>query len=307
MKRTRALALIAILPLCLAGAAQAQEALREVYFLDLVKSRTGNTIIVEANPETEILVFNGGEFALDNRNLIVVARHARIDADTVIKSFGLVTRLPRPGRPPQAEPGADGAAVGEAGADGATAGEAGADGATGAPGAAGDNGSAAGKVVLRIDDIAGRGRLLVNLVGQDGGKGQEGGQGGNGGQGVAGKDGECGAEPAQDGGAGGWGGIGGQGGPGGRGGNGGILIYSTGLAALIEAGQFAFATTAGKPGSGGDPGEPGNPGLGGAGGAASAPCAGGRDGVPGGRHFGASPGPTGAPGRDGTAAKEENE
>lgn len=297
MRRSIHLPLCAVLPFLFAGAAAAEDTLREVYFLDLVKNRTGNTIVVEANPDTEILVFNGGELALDNRNLIVVARHARVDADTVIKSFGLVSRLPRPGRPPQAE----------AGADGAEAGAAGADGNTGAPGAPGDNGSSAGKVVLRIDEIAGRGRLIVDLVGQDGGKGQEGGQGGDGGLGADGKAGKCSAEPAQDGGAGGWGGIGGQGGPGGRGGNGGILIYSAGLASLIEAGRFAFTTTAGRPGSGGDPGEPGNPGPGGTGGETSSPCAAGSDGAPGGRHFGASPGPAGAPGRDGTAAMEESE
>lgn len=297
MKPAHALPLIAVLPLLFAGAAFADEPLREVYFLDLVKSRTGNTIVVEANPDTEILVFNGGELALDNRNLIIVARHARIDADTIIKSFGLVTRLPRPGRPPQAE----------AGAAGVDSGTAGADGATGAPGAPGDNGSAAGKVVLRIDEIAGSGRLIVNLAGQDGGKGQEGGQGGDGGKGADGTVGECGAGSAQAGGAGGWGGIGGQGGPGGRGGNGGILIYSAALSSLIETGQFVFSTAAGKPGSGGDPGEPGNPGPGGAGGAAAAPCADGADGAPGSRYFGASPGPAGAPGRDGTAAKEESE
>lgn len=297
MRRASSLSLIAVLPLLFAGGAFADEPLREVYFLDLVKSRTGNTIVVEANPDTEILVFNGGELALDNRNLIVVARHARIDADTIIKSFGLVTRLPRPGRPPQAA----------AGTDGVDPGSAGADGATGAPGAAGDNGSAAGKVVLRIGEIDGGGRLIVTLDGQDGGKGQEGGQGGDGGKGADGASGKCGVEPVQDGGPGGWGGIGGQGGPGGRGGNGGILIYSDGLSTLIEAGQFVFSTAAGAPGSGGNPGEPGNPGLGGAGGAASAPCAGGADGVPGGQHFGASPGPMGAPGRDGTAAKEESE
>lgn len=300
MKKLRPL--LVALPLALAAPALVEhalgeDALREVYFLDLVKSRTGNTIIVEANPETEVLVFNGGELALDNRNLIVVARHARIDADTIIKSFGLVTRLPRPGRPPQAAPGAAGAAEGEAGADGAA----------GTPGAAGDNGSGAGKVILRIGEIAGKGRLIVNLVGQDGGKGQEGGQGGDGGKGADGKAGKCSAEPATNGGNGGWGGIGGQGGPGGRGGNGGILIYSAGLTPLIEAGQFAFSTTSGKPGAGGDPGEPGNAGAGGAGGVAQQPCVDGEDGAAGGRPYGASPGPAGAPGRDGTAAKEENE
>jgi hypothetical protein len=289
MRRAHLLPLVAALPL-LVGNARAEEQLREIYFLDLIQNRTGNTIVVEANPETEILVFNGGQLALENRNLIVVARHARVDADTTIKSFSLVTRLPRPGRPPQAEAGA-----------------AGANGNTGAPGAAGDNGSAAGKVVLRIGEVSGAGRLIVDLSGQDGGKGQAGGQGGDGGKGIDGATGTCGESQAQDGGDGGWGGIGGQGGPGGRAGNGGILIYSAALQALIERGQFVFSTKAGKPGAGGDPGEAGNAGPGGAGGSATQPCAGGQDGAPGGRLYGASPGQTGAPGRDGSAAMDEAE
>ncbi len=294
MRRAHLLPLIAMLPLFLADAARAEE-LREIYFLDLIQNRTGNTIVVEANPETEILVFNGGQLALENRNLIVVARHARIDADTVIKSFSLVTRLPRPGRPAQAEAGAAGGKETPAGANGNT----------GAPGGPGDNGSAAGKVVLRIDEVSGAGRLIVDLSGQDGGKGQTGGQGGDGGKGLDGAAGTCGESEALNGGAGGWGGIGGQGGPGGRAGNGGILIYSAALEALIERGQFVFGTKAGKPGGGGDPGEPGNAGRGGAGGATTKPCAGGQDGVPGGRLYGASPGQPGAPGRDGSAAKDE--
>lgn len=301
MRRAILLPLLAALPLAcsalLAGAVAADEPLREIYFLDLIANRTGNTIVVEANPETEILVFNGGQLELENRNLIVVARHARIDADTIIKSFSLVTRLPRPGRPPQAEAGAAGTAEAPTGGNGAT----------GAPGAPGDNGSAAGKVVLRIGEVGGGGRLIVDLSGQDGGKGQEGGQGGAGGGGLAGAAGTCGESQAQDGGDGGWGGIGGQGGPGGRGGNGGILIYSAALETLIEGGQFRFETKAGKAGAGGDPGEPGQTGQGGAGGTATQPCAGGKDGAPGGRSYGASPGQTGAPGRDGTAAKDEAE
>lgn len=297
MRRAHLLTLIAALPLLLAGNGRAEEQLREVYFLDLIQKRTGNTIVVEANPETEILVFNGGQLALENRNLIVVARHARIDADTTIKSFSLVTRLPRPGRPPQAEAGAAGTKETPAGANGNT----------GTPGAAGDNGSAAGKVVLRIGDVSGAGRLIVDLSGQDGGKGQSGGQGGDGGPGVDGAAGTCGESQAQNGGDGGWGGIGGQGGPGGRAGNGGILIYSAALQTLIERGQFAFSTKAGKPGAGGDPGEPGDAGPGGGGAAATQPCAGGKDGAPGGRLYGASPGQPGAPGRDGSAAMDEVE
>lgn len=297
MRRAHLLPLIAMLPLFLADAARAEEQLREVYFLDLVQNRTGNTIVVETNPETEILVFNGGQLALENRNLIVVARHARIDADTSIKSFSLVTRLPRPGRPPQTEAGAAGTKDSPGGLNGNT----------GAPGAPGDNGSAAGKVVLRIGVVSGSGRLIVDLSGQDGGKGQSGGQGGDGGKGLDGAAGACGESPARDGGDGGWGGIGGQGGPGGRAGNGGILIYPAALEALIEGGQFAFATQAGKPGAGGDPGAPGNAGPGGAGGGATQPCASGKDGAPGGRLYGASPGQTGAPGRDGSAAMDEVE
>lgn len=297
MRRMRHLPVVAALSLLPLGAGRAEEPLREIYFLDLIANRTGNTIVVEANPETEILVFNGGQLELENRNLIVVARHARIDADTIIKSFSLVTRLPRPGRPPQAEPGADGTAESPVGATGAT----------GAPGAPGDNGSDAGKVVLRIGAVEGGGRLIVDLAGQDGGKGQAGGQGGNGGKGFDGAAGTCGEAPAQDGGDGGWGGIGGQGGPGGRGGNGGILIYSGALEPLIARGQFVFVTKAGRPGPGGDPGEPGLPGGGGDGGEATRPCADGKDGAPGGRLYGASPGQTGAPGRDGAAAREEIE
>jgi hypothetical protein len=297
MRRAHLLPLIAMLPLFLADAARAEEQLREVYFLDLIQNRTGNTIVVETNPETEILVFNGGQLALENRNLIVVARHARIDADTSIKSFSLVTRLPRPGRPAQTEAGAAGTKDSPGGLNGNT----------GTPGAPGDNGSAAGKVVLRIGAVSGAGRLIVDLSGQDGGKGQSGGQGGDGGKGLDGAAGACGESPARDGGDGGWGGIGGQGGPGGRAGNGGILIYPAALEALIERGQFAFTTQAGKPGAGGDPGAPGNAGPGGAGGSTTQPCASGKDGAPGGRLYGASPGQTGAPGRDGSAAMDEVE
>lgn len=301
MRRAHLLPLIAALPLLLpallADGARAQETLREIYFLDLIQNRTGDTIVVEANPETEILVFNGGQLALENRNLIVVARHARIDADTNIKSFSLVSRLPRPGRPPQAEGGAAGTKETPAGGTGNT----------GLPGAPGDNGSPAGKVVLRIGEVTGSGRLIVDLSGQDGGKGQGGGQGGDGGRGLDGAEGVCGKSEAQNGGDGGWGGIGGQGGPGGRAGNGGILIYSAALESLIERGQFVLATKAGKPGAGGDPGAPGNAGPGGAGGSTTQPCTNGKDGVPGGQTFGASPGQTGAPGRDGSAAKDEVE
>jgi hypothetical protein len=295
MRRAHLLPLIAALPLLLAGNARAEEQLREIYFLDLIQNRSDNTIVVEANPETEILVFNGGQLALENRNLIVVARHARIDADTSIKSFSLVTRLPRPGRPPQAETGTAGTKEAPDGRNGNT----------GVAGAPGDNGSPAGKVVLRIGEISGTGRLIVDLSGQDGGKGQSGSQGGDGGKGLDGANGTCGENEARKGGDGGWGGIGGQGGPGGRGGNGGILIYSTALESLIERGQFAFTTKAGQPGAGGDPGEPGQAGPGGAGGSATQPCAGGKDGALGGRLYGASPGQSGAPGRDGSAAMDE--
>ena len=44
-------------------------------------------IIVQTNPETEMLVFSGGDLTLEGGNLIVVARHARIDGDTVIRAF----------------------------------------------------------------------------------------------------------------------------------------------------------------------------------------------------------------------------
>ena len=92
----------------IAGAASAEEVLREVYFHDLAKTRVGNMIIVQSNPETEMLVFNGGELTLEGGNLIVVARHARIDGDTIIRAFTQTTRLPKPGQPNQAARGVDG-------------------------------------------------------------------------------------------------------------------------------------------------------------------------------------------------------
>ncbi|MGH6894253.1 MAG: hypothetical protein ACREEP_18560 [Dongiaceae bacterium] len=282
----------------LTGPAAAEDALREVYFHDLAKNRIGNVIIAQTNPETEILVFSGGELALEGDNLVIIARHARIDGDTIIRSFRQPARAALPGEPHQAAGGANGANKGDPGGNGAA----------GASGIAGNNGASAGKVVLRIGEVTGRGRLIVDLYGQGGGKGQNGGQGGDGGKGRDGKARVCGGADPQDGGDGGWGGIGGQGGAGGRGGNGGIVVYSKALAALIASGRFQAEATTGKAGVGGDPGEAGNPGSGGVGGAGVLGCgAGGNDGAPGGRTSGAQPGPAGLPGSAGTAIEEETQ
>ncbi|HKP23767.1 MAG TPA: hypothetical protein VJV39_07870, partial [Dongiaceae bacterium] len=208
-----------------AGMASAEEVLREVYFHDLARTRVGNMIIVQSNPETEVLVFSGGELALEGDNLVVVARHARIDGDTVIRAHILGARVPMPGQPDQAARGVDGMKEGDNGGNGAP----------GGAGAAGEEGAAAGKVVLRIGEVSGNGRLIVDMSGQGGGKGENGGQGGDGGNGRNGRARACGGEQPQDGGDGGWGGIGGQGGQGGRGGNGGIVTYSAALAPLIKS------------------------------------------------------------------------
>jgi len=275
----------------IAGAASAEDALHEVYFHDLAKTRIGNMTIVQTNPETEILIFNGGELALEGGNLIVVARHARIDGDTVIRSFTQPAKPAKPGEPNQAARGVDGMNPGDAGGSGAPGGS----------GISGENGAAAGKVVLRVGEISGKGRLIVDLSGQGGGKGQNGGQGGDGGNGRNGRARVCGGDQPQNGGDGGWGGIGGQGGQGGRGGNGGIVVYSKAMAPLIASEHFVVKTAAGNPGAGGDPGEAGNPGNGGIGGAAVMGCGGGgTDGAPGGRTSGAQPGPAGSPGGAGT-------
>jgi hypothetical protein len=280
------------------GPAMADDPLHEVYFHDLAKTRTGNMVIVQTNPETEILVFNGGELALGDGNLIVVARHARIDADTVIKSFTLSARPAKPGLPNQTARGADGAK------DGADGGK----GLAGESGVSGDDGASAGKVVLRIGEISGDGRLIVNLSGQSGGKGQQGGQGGDGGNGRDGRAAACGGDAAQSGGNAGWGGIGGRGGQGGRGGNGGIVVYSKAMTPLIRSKHFVIATAGGEPGAGGDPGDAGNPGSGGMGGAGALGCgSAGADGAPGGRTTGAEPGPAGSPGGAGTAIEEETQ
>ncbi|MEZ5830907.1 MAG: hypothetical protein R3D05_06975 [Dongiaceae bacterium] len=276
--------------------ALAEDALREVYFHDLAKSRIGNMTIVQSNPETEVLVFNGGELALEGGNLIVIARHARIDGDTVIRSFSLAAPPAKPGRPNQAARGADGMKEGEDGGNGAP-------GGSGVPG---DDGSNASKVILRIGEISGYGRLIVDLTGQGGGKGQNGGQGGDGGNGRDGRPRTCGGKAPQDGGNGGSGGIGGQGGQGGRGGNGGFVVYSKALTPLIASKHFVIRTAAGMPGAGGDPGEAGNPGSGGLGGAGALGCGpGGDDGADGGRISGAQPGAAGPAGGSGTAIEEQ--
>jgi hypothetical protein len=280
----------------MSGAASAEEVLREVYFHDLAKNRVGNMIIVQSNPQTEVLVFSGGELLLEGGNLIVVARHARIDGDTVIRSFTHAARLPEPGHPNQAARGIDGIKEGDNGGNGAP----------GGGGVAGDEGSAAGKVVLRIGEISGKGRLIVDMPGQGGGKGQDGGQGGDGGNGRNGRARVCGGDGPQDGGDGGWGGIGGQGGQGGRGGNGGIVVYSAALTPLIMSKHFVVKTAAGAPGAGGNPGQPGNPGSGGLGGSGVIGCGpGGNDGEQGGRTSGAQPGKAGSPGTTGTSLQEQ--
>ncbi len=279
-----------------AGMASAEEVLREVYFHDLAQTRVGNMIIVQSNPETEVLVFSGGELALEGDNLVVVARHARIDGDTVIRAHAVDRRMPMPGQPDQAARGADGMKEGDDGGNGAP----------GGAGAAGEEGAAAGKVVLRIGEVSGNGRLIVDMSGQAGGKGQNGGQGGDGGNGRNGRARTCGGDEPQNGGDGGWGGIGGQGGQGGRGGNGGIVVYSAAMAPLIKSKHFILKTAAGAPGAGGNPGQPGNPGSGGLGGAGVIGCgAGGSDGAQGSQTYGAQPGKTGSPGTNGTSLQEQ--
>jgi len=284
--------------LLLAGAAAAQDPLREVYFHDLARNKVGNVIVVQTNPETEVLVFNGGELSLEGGNLIIVARHARVDADTVIRSFRRTAAIAKQGSPDQAPRGDNGAKPGEPGGDGLP-------GLSGVPG---DNGDGAGKVVLRIGEISGKGRLIVDMAGQAGGKGQRGGQGGDGGNGRDGNARVCGGVDPQDGGNGGWGGIGGQGGEGGRGGNGGIVVYSKALTPLIKSKHFVIDTAAGAPGVGGDPGDAGDPGSGGVGGAGALGCGdGGADGAAGGHRSGAQPGLSGPPGAAGTAIEEPTE
>jgi len=278
-----------------AGMASADDVLREVYFHDLARTRVGNMIIVQSNPETEVLVFSGGELALEGDNLIVVARHARLDGDTVIRAFTLGARPPMPGQPDQAARGADGMKEGDKGSNGAP----------GGAGAAGEEGAAAGKAVLRIGEISGNGRLIVDMSGQGGGKGQNGGPGGDGGNGRKGRARVCGGDEPQDGGDGGWGGIGGQGGQGGRGGNGGIVVYSAAMTPLIKSRHFIVKTAAGAPGAGGNPGQPGNPGSGGLGGAGAIGCgAGGSEGAQGSQTSGAQPGKAGSPGTAGTSLQE---
>ena len=73
-RRVRSIAAAGCLLAGLAAAdrAAADDPLREVYFHDAARNHVGDMIIVQTNPETEVLVFNGGELALEGGSLVVV-------------------------------------------------------------------------------------------------------------------------------------------------------------------------------------------------------------------------------------------
>ena len=275
--------------------AQGGETRTEVSFSQLAQNRTGDTHIVEINPLTEVLVFDGGELTLRDHNLIIVAPVAILRGETKILSF-------QPG-PVSTKQDTGGQA--QTGLQGAGSGTWGGNGGTGETGVAGDDGQSAGKVILRIGHLTGEGLITIALSGQDGGTGAKGGKGGNGGNGAACCDRKCpqGRGPL-NGGGGGKGGRGGDGGAGGAAGNGGIITYTASLDQFINSGQLLLTAASGQRGAGGIPGDPGSGGAGGGAGAGGY-CGNGSDMGPRGGKLGAgSPGKSGPNGAAGQIVRE---
>ena len=294
-------------------------------FGGLFANVTDNVIVVETAPD-DVLVFGGGVFTLDGRQLIIRAPSVRIDAPTVIRSFAPASApLPIDGTPQVAPQGARGNTWGcrdveirifgarltrqVCERDGQT-------GNVGTVGAGGSTGAPANSIELSVGATSGTSSLYVIANGQRGGKGQQGGKGGPGGGGIDGAnrggDAFCRGQNRQLNGS--RGGNGGQGGPGGQGGVGGAagtIVANVGTdtpVVAIDESQFASANydapwDAVPPAPatillavpGGLGGDGGNPGIGG-------------DGVPGGSGGGRShcggggdPGAAGQPGPDGAA------
>lgn len=277
------------------GTAQGEEARKEVSFIERAKNRTGTTYIVEINPLTEVLVFDGGELPLGGHNLIVIAPMAILRSETKILSFSPGPISTKPDTAGQAPTGPRGTGTGGWGGNGQI-GETGEDG---------DKGQSAGKVILRIGELTGEGSLSIALPGQAGGTGGKGGKGGNGGNGADGSDRKCPSGPGpKNGGGGGKGGRGGDGGAGGAAGNGGIITYPAILEQFVASGQLLLTTAAGEGGVGGLPGDSGSGGAGGGAGAGDY-CGGGSDRGPRGGNLGpGSPGKNGPNGAAGAIVRE---
>lgn len=209
----------------------------DVHFSQAIKNITDGGIVVEAGPG-DVLVFDGGVYHADGRNLVILADATRIEATTIIYSHAPTAAPPvRDEMPTTAATGANGGSWGcstvrffnisipVCNHDGDT-------GSGGTQGVVGHTGKDGGAMELAFGSVTGTGTLLVVGNGEQGGQGQKGGKGGTGGRGSNGQnragDIFCNGQNRRlNGGKGGTGGLGGRGGRGGPGGSGSVIHVQT--------------------------------------------------------------------------------
>lgn len=238
----------------------------EIKFSDVLISGDAGAAVVIQVPDDSTLIFNGGDYSLRGKNLIIRAKNVRLSGKVSISSFAKDSTPANYPNTAANVPQAIGVVDGCVRRGTGCAGHA---GANGNDGAKGHVGLPSGRIALLIENITREPSASISFSfrGQKGGKGQTGGQGG---QGATGEDGEhqVGAPHCSgpyDGGPGGVGGVPGAGGSGGDGGAGAQVTIPAGLQAFLKS-SSSWASLDLSGGSGGDPGDSGSAGVGGPGG-----------------------------------------
>ncbi len=275
--------ILAILSLTAAFAVNsyAQE-LSLIKFSDrFVNGALGDDVVIQVSDDSVLMIDESGSpYTLEERNLIIRAKHFHIVGHPIIQSYSANNSAPPKEGTPDAPPKAASYKVeitplpsliikvtqpSE--------------GLKGKVGSAGIVGRKAGFVVLDVAELRHdlSANLVVDMRGQKGGKGQKGGQGGTGGDGGAGGSADglpCGKPCPDRGLVGAKGGKSGAGGIGGTGGAGGTIYISKNLHSQLGNSALPFTLTAegGVPGDSGDSGEPGIGGNGGPRGSGSSHC-----------------------------------
>jgi hypothetical protein len=235
------------------------EGKKELLFSQAFKDgRLGSSVVVQV-PAGTILVFDGGTYDLDGRDLVIAADQAAIRANTIVRAFDPKSVPSTVSGAPPAPSQTQGTVPcqGRNGCDGVP-------GSSAIIGAKGATGRSGGREVFEVTKLTNSdgAQLTLSAGGQKGGRGQQGAPGGRGAIGGTGSD--AGEVPHCDtpggGGTGGQGGPPGPGGVGGDGGAGGIIEFPMAL----RSNKVILAVGGG---AGGDPGEKGVQGLGGQGGA----------------------------------------
>jgi hypothetical protein len=253
-----------------------------VLFSTAIAERTTTDSIIIQTGDDAVLVFDApGPFTLFDptskkaKNLIVIAKHAMIEAATVIRSYDATDAGQRPLQIPDmatAGNGKDGTD-----ADHCQRGGNGTLGLQGKDGTAGSPGYNAPLIIIDISKLEGTQTLTIQNRGGTGGQGQNGQRGGDGGRGGRGGDGvdhltDCACGPGEAGTPGVAGG-GGRGGPGGVGAPGGTILLSASIQGLNKTGGLLnLVVTAGDPGAIGNGGAGGKGGRGNQGGGGSTYC-----------------------------------